>query len=460
MSRRERYVQRMLRQRGASVVTCLVAATLGASYAVSCGPGTVFGPAEVDVDLDDAAYGSTVLAVEADQGLRDDALMIVAHPRRSDGGRARCGRIAAYVRGSTRPKWVLHGDAADVRLGRSLTFCGDLDGDARADVLVGAPGGGRNGDGPGAVWCVSSRDGRVIWKLAGTVARQGFGFSTAYATDFDGDGVRDAVVGAPSCMPACAATAYVVSLAQHAVVRSLRPPPDPAVACRSFGTAVAAFTTPGADGTAATTEFAISDTVAETVFVVTGSKFALDSSFSTDVGWYDFGATLLPYTAPALDSDVERPVLCVARRRSIPDIQVSLCTRAGDVVTALSDVAMLPNPRPFEFSGVCVLEDLDGDLWPELALAYCGEWIPPWSESKRNRSTHGRVVIHSGKTGAVIRFFDAPADAGEFATGVATVPDADGDGFDDLVVGLGERARTAARIYSSVRGVSLAEFSW
>ncbi len=86
----------------------------------------------------------------------------------------------------------------DARLGSTLAAAGDLDGDGRGDVMVGAP----QGDlalstfRRGHVIVYSGDSGAVIHQFDGLQATDGFGASVAGLGDVNGDGVSDLIAGA------------------------------------------------------------------------------------------------------------------------------------------------------------------------------------------------------------------------------------------------------------------------
>jgi VCBS repeat protein/FG-GAP repeat protein len=78
-------------------------------------------------------------------------------------------------------------------LGWSLAAAGDHDGDGFDDLYVGD----RGVKSVGAVTLFSGKDGSILQSIAGTTSHAGFGQSVAVAGDANGDGVADVAIGSP-----------------------------------------------------------------------------------------------------------------------------------------------------------------------------------------------------------------------------------------------------------------------
>jgi FG-GAP repeat len=122
----------------------------------------------------------------------------VSAPQRSFNGQARAGVVFLISAVEPRTLSRFFGLQPDTQLGTSLANIGDVNGDSRADLAIGAPGravGG--GAGAGVVFVFSMADRRMLYQLAGTAAGEGFGTVVAGGGDVNGDGRPDLVVGAP-----------------------------------------------------------------------------------------------------------------------------------------------------------------------------------------------------------------------------------------------------------------------
>lgn len=117
---------------------------------------------------------------------------------------------------------VVPGQASGELCGTAATLTGDLDGDGRADFVATSTVAAQN---RGVVRAYSGADAHLLWQVEGSLAGQRFGASLARLGDVDGDGRDDLIVGAWSAsLPSAsqAGLARVLSGASGATVRDHR----------------------------------------------------------------------------------------------------------------------------------------------------------------------------------------------------------------------------------------------
>jgi hypothetical protein len=112
-------------------------------------------------------------------------------------GVAHHGRVYVYEGRSHRLKFTLEADATGNALGLMfVSVPGDMDGDGVSEVFASDWSNGARGFSTGRVYVYSGRTGRVLYTLTGEHAGDGFGTSASVAGDIDGDGRADLIVGA------------------------------------------------------------------------------------------------------------------------------------------------------------------------------------------------------------------------------------------------------------------------
>ncbi|HEX5010548.1 MAG TPA: hypothetical protein VFY71_09110 [Planctomycetota bacterium] len=96
------------------------------------------------------------------------------------------------------------GPMAGAAFGRTVAVLGDVNGDGRGDLLVAAPfdgtseASGSDGGYVGSVHALSGVDGSELWSAQGEEPSELFGWAIAAAGDVNGDGIPDALIGAPN----------------------------------------------------------------------------------------------------------------------------------------------------------------------------------------------------------------------------------------------------------------------
>jgi hypothetical protein len=104
------------------------------------------------------------------------------------------------------------GDVAQDRFGAEVAFVGDVDADGEQDFAIGSPSTGVSSTQPGFVRVVSGRSLQVLATWVGGAPKDRFGHAIAGASDLDGDGNDDVLIGAPG--------AFASNPGGYAVVRS------------------------------------------------------------------------------------------------------------------------------------------------------------------------------------------------------------------------------------------------
>jgi hypothetical protein len=116
---------------------------------------------------------------------------IVGAPANSAGGNA-AGRVYVYSGADRALLHTLTGQVAGETFGWSVADAGDVDGDGVPDIVVGGPSAGM-----GVVRVFSGANGSLLYSLGGPGAGSNFGFIVAGIGDVDGDGRSDLLIGAP-----------------------------------------------------------------------------------------------------------------------------------------------------------------------------------------------------------------------------------------------------------------------
>ena len=173
----------------------------GAAYPVTIDPLSSTADLDVSGSQTGENYGYSV-ATAGDVNGDGYSDIIVGAPNwnvpLANAGRAMIFLGSASGLAST-PAWTVQGTNANARLGTSVSSAGDLNGDGISDVVVGAP--GYSGYGAALVYFGAAPGGpstvaAAVWKGDSQVGCD-FGWSVALAGDVNGDNRSDVIVGAP-----------------------------------------------------------------------------------------------------------------------------------------------------------------------------------------------------------------------------------------------------------------------
>lgn len=124
----------------------------------------------------------------------------IGFPRESGPFGAGAGAVRVYSGATHAVIHTLQGPNYGASFGFAVASAGDVDGDGRLDVIVGAPGGWAPGttSATGVAQVFSGATGNLIHTYNGDSAGDRYGHAVASAGDFDADGYGDVIIGAPN----------------------------------------------------------------------------------------------------------------------------------------------------------------------------------------------------------------------------------------------------------------------
>lgn len=111
------------------------------------------------------------------------------------------------------------------RFGQDINSAGDVNGDGREDLIVGAPFDDSAAMNAGRVYLFDGATGAGLWHRDGSLQGDLLGSGVSGVDDLDGDGVPDQVAGASNAGPATGGLAQVLSGADGSLLDTLAPLP-------------------------------------------------------------------------------------------------------------------------------------------------------------------------------------------------------------------------------------------
>jgi hypothetical protein len=364
--------------------------------------------------------------------------------------------------------------------GMSVAGVPDVDDDGRGDLLVGAYGDspGASPDSSGRAYVFSGASGVLLYELASPNEQLfgRFGGAAAGVSDLDGDGRGDLLVGAyyesPGTSPDFAGRAYVFSGASGALLYELRSPSQQQGG--NFGTAVAGVPDVDGDGledlaVGAPDEAGGCPGGYGRVHVFSGGSGVFLRTFRSPScgGYHRFGAAVAG--VPDLDGDGRGDLLLGSESEEANDTPPLSSGKAyvfSGASGAILHELISENVQIAGFFGNAVagVPDVDGDGVGDLLVGAYGE--EDLSVVNGNLLT-GKAYVFSGATGDFLYRLSSPNEEpdGRFAHTVAGLPDVDGDERGDLLIGSQESPGASplgagrAHVFSGATGDPLYELA-
>ena len=301
--------------------------------------------------------------------------------------------------------------------GWAVADMADIDGDGVREAIIGAPTFGTSPRTAGRVFVRSGRTGAILFTFTGTVANAQLGYAIADAGDVNGDGVSDIIAGAPLFGKG---RAQVFSGADGSVIWTI----DGEVSGDTFGSAVCSAGDIDGDGHS---DFAVGAPAHASstgrVYIYSGATGLLIRSYDGTSG-SRFGVGI------ALAGDINhdgKPDIIVGA----PHGGTSPFGRAY-VYSGADGSLLLPPLTPdtattsaFGVFFVAGVGDVNADGTPDL---YVGDY-----NDSTNGAGSGKAYVFSGADGSLLYTFIGPAGAG-LGPGRGA-GDINRDGHADLIIG-------------------------
>lgn len=380
-------------------------------------PGEEFGAAVAGLgDVNGDGIGDVAIAAKRAAGLQPDSGVV----------RIYSGQNAWLIR-------ELKGELTGDRFGHAIESLGDVNGDGVPDLLVGAPlHDAFLGVDRGAAYVFSGANGALIAKLYGNGADNHFGWSVTAVPDVDFDGVTDFAVGAPRETAggfALAGTVRLYSGATRALIRTH----NGAAGGDRFGYSIDGATDVNGDGRG---DFLVGAPQADAAGIFdsgrayrmsgapSGGAVLTTYSGSTAAGWLGHTVASLPDTTGdgLPEVAIGEPFVSIGGVSGSGRIRVFSGSNGATLLT-------LVGAQNDSYGWVMsAMEDFDGDGKGDLLVGNPFAEYNGWTDA-------GLVHVISGANGSFLTSISGYYDGEGFGDSVADAGDINGDGFHDVIAG-------------------------
>lgn len=309
-------------------------------------------------------------------------------------------------------------------LGASVAIIGDVDGDGKADFIVGAyysatvGGLGHNG----AAYVYSGATGARIYAMNGSVPDGWFGYSVAGAGDVNGDGIPDFIVGLPAYYPP--AYAYVYSGADGSLLYEKALYTNQVGGYEELGSSVAGAGDVNGDGFA---DFIVADSrdgdFGGSAFVYSGADGALLYQEHGSTNNWGLGYSVAG--AGDVNGDGKADFIIGAPGAYFEASTTHAYVYSGTDGSLLYQMSGTYGTR-FGFS-VAGAGDLNGDGKADFIVGN------PLDQFGGNRS--GSAFVYSGADGSLLFRKDGTSSGDQLGYSVAGAGDVNRDGHADFIIG-------------------------
>lgn len=352
---------------------------------------------------------------------------IVSAPLASPGGVINAGTATVYSGLDGSQLYQINGTDSAQTLGTSVAIIGDINGDNRAEFLIGAMGASPGGQaGAGSVYLYSGLNGSILQQKDGLVAGDQLGASVAAAGNVNADAIPDYIIGAPyadSGSLQSAGIVYVYSGAGGGLLYRKYG----AAAYDNFGQNVARA---GLINNDARADFIVSAPYADSgkgvAYVYSGLNGSLlyrvtGDSTDAHLGW---GANGVNGAGDVNNDGVDDFVVGAPHGNTNTGVAYVYSGLDGDLLLRV-DGDDINSFMGFSVAGA----DVTGDGTPEVIVSAPGTVV------NGALAFAGAVYIYSVATGARIHESYAPIDTAIYGYRVASTGDLNSDGRDDFIIG-------------------------